>query len=181
MRVRLAFILLLSLLILTACEGQGRRATPTADIYRPPAPAASTSQPEAPAADAESDDPVGDEHLMPTPPCSNNLLFLADLSIPDGTLVTPGERLDKRWQVRNGGSCNWVADYQVRLIAGPGMGVPVRQALYPALSGTDAVIRMIFTAPDEPGAYRSAWQAYDPNGEIFGDPFFIDVVIPDGG
>jgi len=180
-RVRLTAIVLLSLLVLAACEGQGMRATPTSDIYRPPAPAASTPQSEQPTPNAESGTP-GEEgaRLTPTPACSNNLLFLSDLSIPDGTLVTPGEMLDKRWQVRNGGSCNWDADYGVRLIAGPGMGVPVQQALYPTTSGTEVVIRMIFTAPDEPGTYRSAWQAYNPQGDVFGDPFFIEVLVSDG-
>ncbi len=180
MRVRLAVILLLSLLALTACGGQGARATSTADIYRPPAPAVSTPQPEHPTPDTESGIPGEGERLIPTPACSNSLWFLEDLTIPDGTLVTPGERLDKRWQVKNNGSCNWDSGYQVRLIAGPGMGVPVQQALYPALSGTEVVMRMIFTAPDEAGTYRSAWRAYDPQGEVFGDPFFIEVLVSDG-
>jgi hypothetical protein len=57
------------------------------------------------------------------------------------------------------------------------MGVPVQQALVPALSGTITMIRMVFIAPEEPGNHRSAWQAYDPLGNAFGDPFFIDVVV----
>jgi hypothetical protein len=35
----------------------------------------------------------------------------------------------------------------------------------------------VFKAPSEPGSYRSAWQAYNPQGEPFGDPFFIDFVV----
>ena len=113
----------------------------------------------------------------PTPSCLNGLLFIKDLTIPDGTLVDPGESLDKRWEVQNSGSCNWDKNYRVKLIAGPGMGVPVQQALNPALSGTEVIIRMMFIAPDEPGNYRSAWQAYDPFGNPFGDLFFIDIVV----
>jgi hypothetical protein len=95
-------------------------------------------------------------------------------------MVSPGEDLDKRWQVENNGTCNWEADYRVRHIAGPTMGVPSEQAIYPALSGTQAVIRMVFQAPEETGTYRSAWQAYDPQGVPFGDPIFIEVVVSDG-
>jgi hypothetical protein len=105
------------------------------------------------------------------------LWFLADLTIPDGTVVQPGELLDKRWEVQNNGTCNWNQDYRIKLIAGPGMGVPVQQALIPALSGTEVVIRMNLIAPEEPGNYRSAWQAYDPQDNAFGDPFFIDLVV----
>jgi hypothetical protein len=37
---------------------------------------------------------------------------------------------------------------------------------------------MHLTAPVEPGTFRSAWQARDPAGELFVDPFFIEIVIP---
>jgi hypothetical protein len=85
--------------------------------------------------------------------------------------------LDKRWLVQNAGTCNWDERYQVRLEAGPNMGVPAQQTLFPARSGLELVIRMIFIAPDEPGIYRSAWQAYDLEDVPFGDPFFIEIEV----
>jgi hypothetical protein len=91
--------------------------------------------------------------------------------------VTPGQTLDKRWQVQNSGTCNWDNRYRMKLIAGPEMAANPEQALFPARSGASLVIRIVFTAPNEPGTYRSAWQAYAPNGEPFGDPFFIEVVV----
>ena len=112
-----------------------------------------------------------------TPACTNHLTFQEDLSIPDGTQVTPGQELDKRWEVENSGTCNWDDRYSLRLIAGNNLGVQSELALYPARSGARAPIRILFTAPDDPGEYRSAWQAYDPEGESFGDQIFIDIVI----
>jgi hypothetical protein len=91
--------------------------------------------------------------------------------------VNPGESLDKRWLVENSGSCNWDASYALQLVAGPELDVPETQALYPARSGSTATIRIIFTAPSEPSTYRSAWQAYNPQGEAFGDPIFIEVTV----
>jgi hypothetical protein len=79
--------------------------------------------------------------------------------------------------VLNSGTCNWEASYAVRLVAGPDLGAPPEQSLFPARSGTEAVIHMIFTAPQEPGVYRSAWQAFSPTGEAFGDPFFIEIEV----
>jgi len=113
----------------------------------------------------------------PTPVCSDGLLFEDDLTIPDGDLVSPGERLDKRWKVKNVGSCNWDAGYQIGLIAGPSMKAPAQQSLFPALSGTEVTIRMVFTAPEEVGIYRSAWQAYDIHQQPFGDPIFIEIEV----
>jgi hypothetical protein len=102
---------------------------------------------------------------------------LEDLTVPDGSLVTPGSTLDKRWRVENSGTCNWDEKYRLKLVSGLEMGAQTEQALYPARSGTQAVLRIIFTAPEEPGPYRSAWQAYDPHGEPFGDPIFIEVIV----
>lgn len=85
--------------------------------------------------------------------------------------------MDKRWEVENTGNCNWDDHYRLRLIAGPDLGAQKEQALFPARSGSRAAIRILFKAPVEPGAYRSAWQAFDAQGEPFGDPFFIDIVV----
>lgn len=109
--------------------------------------------------------------------CQNNLSFIKDATIPDGTEVSPESTLDKRWEVENNGDCNWGEGYQVRLIAGPEMGSQKEQALYPARSGSRATIRILFKAPSEPATYRSAWQAFSPQGEPFGDPFFIDIKV----
>jgi len=109
--------------------------------------------------------------------CTNVLSFMEDITIPDGEVVKPGAELDKRWQVRNNGTCDWNDQYTVRLISGNAMGSPKEQALYPARSGSAAIIRTVLTAPTEPGTYRSAWQAYNPNGEPFGDPFYIEIIV----
>jgi len=109
--------------------------------------------------------------------CNNILSFRDDLTIPDGWEVTPGSTIDKRWEVENSGTCNWSEGYTIQLIQGLAMGSPETQALYPARSGTRAIIRIVFTAPDEPGTYRSAWQAHTPSGQPFGDPFYIEIVV----
>jgi len=177
--VRLKYVpfLIFCSVLLVACAGREARPTETDDVYRPPtlAPTAVPTIQVLP--DGGSDSGGEDPRPTPTPACTNGLWFLADLTIPDGTVVQPGELLDKRWEIQNNGTCNWNEHYRVKLIAGPGMGVPVQQALIPALSGTEIVIRMNLIAPVEPGNHRSAWQAYDPQDNAFGDPFFIDLVV----
>lgn len=112
-----------------------------------------------------------------TPACVNSLRFLKDLTIPDGSRVAPGAQIDKRWLVENNGECNWDSRYRLRLIDGPDLGAPIEQALYPARSGVQATLQIIFTAPAEQGPYRSAWQAYDPQGQPFGEPIYIQILV----
>jgi hypothetical protein len=116
--------------------------------------------------------------ITPTPSCRNDLTFLQDLTLPDGSIVIPGDSLDKRWEVENTGTCNWEIGYTLRLITGSEMGAHPEHPLFPARAGSVATIRIIYTAPDASGIYRSAWQAYDSEGEVFGDPIFIEIVVP---
>jgi hypothetical protein len=140
-------------------------------------PAATGNPPAFPA--STSGAPAASVPLAPTPTldCTDGLRYLSDLTIPDGTQVAPGEGVDKRWQVENSGTCNWDERYRLMRISGEKLGVDGEQALYPARSGTQAEIRILFTAPKEPGTYRSAWQAYDPQGQPFGDPIYIEILV----
>jgi hypothetical protein len=171
-RLQIIVFLFTALWLLSACSSEGG-ATPTLDVYRPPTQAVTATPLPVTTQESEAERPT------PEPACTNALWFFQDLTIPDGTQVSPGEHLDKRWLVQNAGTCNWDERYEIRLEAGPNMGVPATQTIFPARSGLEITIRMNFIAPEEPGTYRSAWQAYDPEGVPFGDPFFIEVVVVD--
>lgn len=109
--------------------------------------------------------------------CVNNLDYLSDLTIPDGTFVPYGSTVDKQWLVQNSGTCNWNAGYSLRYVGGATLGSPQELALYPAKSGTQAVIQVTFTAPFADGEYASTWQAFDPNGLPFGDPIYMNIIV----
>jgi len=109
--------------------------------------------------------------------CENQLEFLDDLTIPDGTEVLPGEKIIKQWKIRNTGSCNWNSSYSLQLISGLALGAEKVQGLYPARQSTKAILEITFNAPDNPGRYNSWWQAYDPDGNRFGDPFYVEISV----
>lgn len=175
MRQRIVFLTFLFTMILAACAGTQPPGSQDF-VYIPPTPAISRQAPLA------SPTPQPTSRPSPTPTCTNNLVFLQDLTIPDGYLAQPGELLDKRWQVQNAGTCNWDARYQLQLISGESLAAETRHSLFPARSATEFTLRLVFTAPTEPGVFRSAWQAFDPDGSPFGDPIFIEVavVVEDG-
>lgn len=109
--------------------------------------------------------------------CTNDLSFISDLTIPDNTFVTYGSSLDKQWLVENIGTCNWNSSYRLRHLGGAVLGTPEEVMLYPARAGTQATIQIIFTAPFTDGVYESAWQAYDPAGNPFGQPVYIRITV----
>jgi hypothetical protein len=91
--------------------------------------------------------------------------------------MAPGTKLDKQWLVQNNGDCNWDTRYRLRLISGDALGASAEQALYPARAGTQATLRILFTAPQVTGEYISEWQAYNADGIAFGKSFFIKIEV----
>ena len=122
---------------------------------------------------------VPTETIAPTVegPCTNGLSFLNDITIDDGTSVTPNTAMDKQWLVQNSGTCDWDSTYKLKWVGGNPFGVSEIQPLFPAKAGNQATLQILFTAPIEPGAYESAWQAVDPQGNFFGDLVFIKIVV----
>ncbi len=171
-RIWLALLTVLITLGIAGCGLHPQLANPASAndaIFRPP-----TQQP---SATATSPAPIATPRASPVIACVDKLSFINDQTIPDGTVVSPNSTLDKRWEVENSGNCNWDERYHIRLIGGPELGAKPVQPLFPARSGTRIIIRILMTAPSETGSYHSAWQAYNPADEAFGDPFFIDIVV----
>lgn len=155
----------------TACTDREKQLTP----FKPPTVAGYATPPGLAATQPTST--IAEVRPTNPPICADSLTFLEDITIPDGTLVNPGEVLDKRWLIKNSGSCNWNEGYRVRLVSGSELGASGEQALYPARSESEVSLRMIFTAPQEAGYYQSAWQAFNPRDIPFGDPFFIEIQV----
>lgn len=170
--------LTLTLLIALACSP-----APTAPPFRPPTAPAPLIGPTLIVTPTEEIIVLQFTPLPTIPPtvdaeqCFNDLTFVQDLTIPDNSLITLGSTIDKQWLVENSGTCNWNAGYRLRHIGGAALDASEEIALYPARAGTQATIRILFTAPFTDGVYESAWQAYDPNGIAFGDPIYIRMIV----
>jgi hypothetical protein len=156
----------------SGCSLQAKRSDPESASRLPFRPPTIVPTPVPPTATPEPE-----ALLTATMVCTDQLAFVSDVTIPDGTVVEPGSTLDKRWEVENAGTCNWDSGYHLKLVNGDPMGVEEEQTLFPARAGTRPVIRLQFTAPSKPGQYRSAWQAHNAKGEPFGDPFYIQIVV----
>ncbi len=157
---------------LTGCisGGAGSANVPTSDVFfKPP------TMP-APLKTAVIDSEAASTP-QPTPPCHNGLAFITDITIPDGTLVTPGAEIDKTWEVENIGTCGWTAEYSLRHVGGSNLGAETTLPLYPARAGTRALITIRFTSPAESGTIHSAWRAYGPDDQPFGDAVYVQMIV----
>lgn len=104
-------------------------------------------------------------------PC-NLAAFEADVTVPDGTVMSPGQVFTKTWRLRNVGTCTWTSGYQLVFHQGDAMGVPAgyAQALTAGTvpPGGTVDISVTLTAPMAPGTYRGYWRLREPGGQYFG-------------
>jgi len=163
------------MLALAACSG------PTAPIQpsggESPAPAASLIPGPAVGTPISVAATVTAEATPTLEACVAEARFLEDLTIPDGSIVTPGDEVDKRWAVENVGTCDWGPGYALVRVSNDEMSGPAEIDLYPARAGTRAVWQVVFLAPLIPGAYVSEWQAQAPDGTRFGEEVFVELIV----
>lgn len=92
-----------------------------------------------------------------------------DVTVPDGTLLKPGEAFSKTWRVVNSGSCTWTSDYALVWFSGDSFSSVRRQnfsADVPGGQSVDVTVDMV--APDQAGIHQSNWKFSAPNGSLFG-------------
>lgn len=103
-------------------------------------------------------------------------IFVNDLTIPDGSQLSPGERFTKCWLIENTGSTAWPEDVVLQWAGGVlmvGNEYQDTQAIkFPvpvAGAGERVVIEAELLAPQEEGRHISYWRLKRTNGEYFGD------------
>jgi hypothetical protein len=101
----------------------------------------------------------------PTPEPAASAEFLADVTIPDGTVMEPGFHFTKTWRVKNNGSIAWGEGVQVVFETGDQMGGVSPLAVADCSPGDTLEISLDMTAPAEPGEYSGEWSLLTAGGE----------------
>jgi hypothetical protein len=100
-----------------------------------------------------------------------------DVTILDGTAMTPGQEFVKTWKIKNTGTKAWGDGYSL-IYAGYAdkmSGVPVPIGLVEV--GQEVEVSVNFKAPDKVGEYTSAWQMANANGIPFGKAIFVKIIV----
>jgi hypothetical protein len=115
-------------------------------------------------------------------PC-NLAAFVSDVSVPDGTVMAPGQTFVKTWRIKNVGACTWTNTYDLVFSKGNQMNGPVAVD-FPGSVAPGAVIDLsvTLTAPTSEGSYRGYWLLRDSGGLVFGlgsssSAFYADIKV----
>lgn len=95
--------------------------------------------------------------------------FVKDVTIPDGSILQPGETFTKTWRINNRGTCTWTPDYMLVYSGGTQMGgtTSLRLPGYVA-PGQTVDVSVTLIAPTMPGHYTSFWMLRNSSGVLFG-------------
>ena len=109
-----------------------------------------------------------------------------DITIPDDTLISPGQSFIKTWKLVNIGSCTWTTLYSASFFYGDRMGAPEIVSLQEiALPGQSVEISIEMVAPQAAGTYQGNWKLSNSSGVLFGigpsgdSPFWVRIIVPE--
>ncbi len=107
--------------------------------------------------------------------------FVADVTIPDGTVMDAGESFTKTWRLKNAGTCSWTTSYSVIFSDGDSMGGPATQAFTTTVNpGQTVDISIDLKAPSTPGNYTGYWQLRNAAGVTFAT-FYVEIKVSENG
>jgi hypothetical protein len=120
----------------------------------------------------------------PPPSGCDRAQFVSDVTVPDGTLFSPGASFTKTWRLKNVGSCTWTTSYLLVFDSGDQMGGPATANLpHSVYPGQTVDLTLTLTAPNAGGHYRGFWKFQNSSGVRFGigaagtSPWFVDILV----
>jgi hypothetical protein len=122
-----------------------------------------------------------------SPSTCDKASFVADVTVADGTLFSPGATFIKTWRMKNAGTCTWTKSYSLVFYSGDQMGAPTSFTLPNAVAPgqtVDLIVNMV--APNTEGKYRGYWILRNATGALFGigknadQPFWVEINVSGG-
>jgi hypothetical protein len=108
---------------------------------------------------------------------SSNDPATVDVTIPDDTVMTPGQEFVKTWRIKNTGPCPWGEGYKVLFSSGERMSGVAQPLTTVVQTGQEVEVSVSFKAPAKLGSYSSTWTMSSPNGYPFGKAFYVRIIV----
>ena len=107
----------------------------------------------------------------------NNSLFVSDVTVPDDTVMTPGQSFTKTWKLQNTGSCAWSTSYKVSFVSGNAMGGTTTALVAAVQPGQSGDISVAMKAPTTAGDAIGYWILTNDSGQNFGSTFYVKIKV----
>ena len=108
-----------------------------------------------------------------------NAAYVSDVTIPDGTVLAPGESFTKTWKFQNIGTCDWDEDFVLTFETGTDMDGEDTVIDESVITGEIASLSVALVAPETEGTYTGYWRLSTASGAAFGQSVFVMIVVSD--
>lgn len=115
--------------------------------------------------------------VLPTQiPCDGST-YVSDITIPDNTVMTPGQTFTKTWSIKNSGTCDWTTSYKMVFLSGNAMSGASTSLTTAIGSGHSDNISVAMVAPTTKGTYTGYWIMQNAAGKTFGEQVYVSIVV----
>ena len=171
-------LIFIAAILLSACGAQApEEATEAIDAAVDSAtetsvPATKTEEPTSTPVSEDISTPTLEPTLIPTatlpPPenaadCTNEAVFVSDITVPDYSDLNIGEAFTKTWEIRNTGTCIWWSGYTLSHYSESSFSAPESVPLPHTNAGETAIISIDLIAPDVAGTYQGNFVIKNPD------------------
>ena len=116
--------------------------------------------------------------------CQDSALMIADVTVPDDTQMSKGQKFTKTWRFMNNGKCNWTG-YTIAFVAGDRMESPDSAPVPETEAGKTVDVSVELTAPSLDGSYTGFYELRKANGETLAigieKTFWVKILIGNAG
>jgi hypothetical protein len=124
--------------------------------------------------------------LTPTSPASAattsgqqcyDAVFANDVTVPDGTIMSPGQIFTKTWAIKNTGSCDWDEIFALKFYSGDKMDGHRTVVSNVVKAGKTTSFSITMSAPTTPGTYIGYWRMVNNANINFGERVSVKIIV----
>jgi hypothetical protein len=113
---------------------------------------------------------------QPTPAGCANMTFVTDVTIPDETQLAIGSSFTKTWRVKNSGTCQWTTGFKLAFSYGEQMGGKAVAMPSVVEVGQTIDLSVDLKVPNKASKLTGVWRLWDDKNQPFG-PYLTVVII----
>src|SRR5215211_1459410 len=112
--------------------------------------------------------------------CQDSAVIIEDVTVPDNTQMSKGQKFTKTWRFLNNGKCNWTG-YTIAFVAGDRMETANSAPVPETEAGKTVDVSVELTAPSIDGSYTGFYELRKANGETLAigieNTFWVKILI----
>ncbi len=161
-KITFAFLLMILLAACVKIGGDAPESTPVVFVTStlPPTKPGLTLPTPVPPTITPTADPLTPS---PTATCQAAAVFVEDVTYPDNTHLSAGEKFTKTWKFQNTGTCPWKG-YTVAFVSGDKMEAPASITVPDTEAQATVEVSVDLVAPAENGAYAGNFELRNADG-----------------